>query len=157
MIRRRKPLKRTPIKRKKVSYLTKKQTKPVKSKRPVNQRDFHIQDLIFNERIWNAREHVCANCGVHLPSPFIKTNFSHFLVKKTYRKIRYLAANIDLLCIACHNKWEFGDRNSMKIYDPERRHKLMEIDRSVPNDLRTPESLYLHFLMVNITSNWSSS
>lgn len=160
MIKRRKPLKRTPIKRKKkpVSYFEKKQTKPKKPiKTTENQREKYIQDLNFNSRIWGAREHVCAECGKPIPPPWTKANFSHYLNKNRWRKLRYCAENIDILCFDCHQRWEFGtDHMTMKIYDEDRRARLIQIDKEVPNSCRKAIHLYAYFLIRNITSNWQS-
>jgi hypothetical protein len=42
--------------------------------------------------------------------------FSHILSKGSQPKLRHVKANINILCLECHQKWEFGDKKSMDIY-----------------------------------------
>lgn len=166
MIKRKKPLKRTPLKRKPykkkkkldpqddVSYFRRK--KPAKATADSTQRQMHILDLNLCQMIWDAREHVCKECEEPLPNTWHKENFSHNLPKGTYKNMRYCAANIDLVCFDCHQKWEFGDRKSMKIYNEKHRQMLKEIDKSIPHTVKTVIERYGYFLVHNKTSNWSS-
>jgi len=137
MIRRRKPLKRTPIKRKKpVVKKTKSDLTPLQI-----DRQRHVFDIQIAETIWNKRFEFdnegnkvrrCAECKHVIHPPWRKHNFSHVLVKKTYKKIRYIELNIDLICWDCHQKWEFGDMIGMKIYDIDKINLLRALDRAIP-------------------------
>jgi len=74
-----------------------------------------MTDTQFYKEIWEERPHRCIECGEPL-RVFMAINFSHILTKKSYPSYRHDKRNIDLLCFGHHQKWEFGDRKSMKIW-----------------------------------------
>ncbi len=80
-------------------------------------------------KIWDSRPHQCENCGVWLPEPPQAINFSHYLPKGLYKRLELLEQNVDLLCPKCHQQWEFGTKNEMRIYDPEREKYLKSLDK----------------------------
>ncbi len=62
--------------------------------------------------IWNERPHICSNpeCKKHLgdePNAFF---FSHIKSKGAYPELRLCKDNIELLCVECHQSYEFGIR-----------------------------------------------
>ena len=89
------------------------------------------QERAARERLWASREHVCAECGVFLPEPPIPHYFSHYIGKDLCRFIRAVDENFDLLCPPCHDRWEYRDRENMKIYNEERLQKLHDLDKKL--------------------------
>ena len=85
---------------------------------------------VFKE-IWMEREHVCRECGRYLSDPPSPSNFSHYLPKSIYPKLKLVKENIDLLCLQHHYQWDFGDKFKMKIYDDDRIQSLKELDRLI--------------------------
>lgn len=65
-------------------------------------------ELALFKEIWNERQHVCARCGQILPEPMRVHYFSHIKSKGAFPELRLCKTNIELLCINCHQKYEFG-------------------------------------------------
>lgn len=65
-------------------------------------------ELALFREIWNEREHVCVRCGKRLMEPMRVHYFSHIKSKGAYPELRLCKDNIELLCIECHQKYEFG-------------------------------------------------
>jgi 5-methylcytosine-specific restriction endonuclease McrA len=42
--------------------------------------------------------------------------FSHILSKGAFPEFRHNLDNFNILCMDCHNRWEFRDKKNMKIY-----------------------------------------
>ena len=42
--------------------------------------------------------------------------YSHIIPKSISPELRHSIDNINHLCMSCHQKWDFGDKKSMKIY-----------------------------------------
>ena len=82
-------------------------------------------------KIWDTRRHECENCGTWLLEPPQPINFSHYMPKGKYKKLELVEQNIDLLCTKCHQQWEYGDKTTMRIYDPEREAYLKRMDKSL--------------------------
>ena len=67
----------------------------------------------------------CEECGVRLPNQFedesgniiMISQYSHIISKGSDPKFRHDYRNFNRLCFDCHQKWEFGDRQSMNIYE----------------------------------------
>lgn len=74
------------------------------------------QDKKFYEELWSERPHYCEECDKHLGETWAKYMFSHILSKGSQPKLRHNKDNINILCLECHQKWEFGDKKSMNIY-----------------------------------------
>lgn len=74
------------------------------------------KDREFYKEIWNERPHVCEECSSLLGDFFTSVYCSHILAKGAFPTLRYNKENINILCLNCHQRWEFGDRKSMKIY-----------------------------------------
>lgn len=69
-------------------------------------------DLIqLFEEIWNERKHICMKCGVSLGDDPKPIYFSHILSRGAHSELKMDKNNIELLCMECHQKHEFGDRN----------------------------------------------
>jgi hypothetical protein len=65
----------------------------------------------------------CNECGKPLNKKFRengkilnKWQYSHIYSKGAYPKYRWHKANGERLCFSCHQRWDFGDRENMKIF-----------------------------------------
>ena len=77
-------------------------------------------DTKFYEELWSERPHYCEECDKDLGKNWERYMFSHILSKGSQPKLRHNKDNINILCLECHQKWEFGDKKSMKIYPATR-------------------------------------
>ena len=59
-------------------------------------------------RIWNKRDHICSHCGMNLGDEPNVYYFSHIKPKGKYPELRLDESNIELLCMECHRKYDFG-------------------------------------------------
>ena len=83
------------------------------------------KDEEFYLKCFNQSNHVCEECGVELPNYFRDANnkvvaryqYSHIVPKSIAPNLRYDINNVNILCLKCHQKWENGDKKSMKIYE----------------------------------------
>lgn len=75
--------------------------------------------------VFFSRESVCEECGTPLPDEFSDENgnincigqYSHILSKGSHPEFRNDARNFNRLCPnPCHDRWEFHDKENMKIY-----------------------------------------
>ena len=61
-------------------------------------------------RIWDEREHICTNCGVHLGDEPLAQFFSHIIPKSRGIQYRLDPDNIQLLCFTCHQLFDHGTK-----------------------------------------------
>ena len=85
-------------------------------------------ELEFMKMVWEASAHNCEECGVYLPE-FSPAFISHILSKGAAGEHRLNPVNVNILCYAHHQQWEFGDKKSMKIF-PKNMKTIMELKRS---------------------------
>lgn len=57
----------------------------------------------------------CEECGIYLQN-YSASFISHIIPKGANTFLRSEPENHNLLCLTCHNQWEFGDRKTMKIF-----------------------------------------
>lgn len=77
----------------------------------------------FYKKVWEHREHICEECGIHLGELYIDDKgrvvnrfmFAHILSKGSYPKLRRVEKNVVLLCMKDHDILDHGDKASMKI------------------------------------------
>jgi hypothetical protein len=107
---------KTPLKRQS------KRIQPVNKDRAVERRK---HDEITYFEVFSNKLNECEECGATLPEEFHDEEgnincigqYSHILSKGAHPEFRNNAKNFNRLCpYPCHNKWEFGDRESMKIF-----------------------------------------
>lgn len=69
--------------------------------------------------IWSERPHYCSNqnCKKWLGHEPLAHFFAHIKGKKAHNELRFNKNNIVILCMACHQIFDFGDRS--KIILPE--------------------------------------
>lgn len=70
-------------------------------------------ELDLFKQIWEIRPHYCTNCGKWLGSILNVSFFSHIRSKGACPELRLDPNNIELLCVECHQKHEFGDRTKL--------------------------------------------
>ena len=97
-----------------------------KQERLEKRRSIIEKDEELYEYIFNTKENKCEECGAWLPDTFRDENnqvimrfqYSHILTKGSHSLLRHHKKNINRLCGTCHDIWEFGNRESMKIFEP---------------------------------------
>ena len=115
LLSRKKPLKRTALKKKS------------KKRDSVSEEDKKLY-----ARVWGARPHRCEECDVFLGETPIPHFFSHVLTKAAHPRLRHVDLNIALLCFSCHNWYEFGKRSEMKTHEKTQEiiQQLYDIENS---------------------------
>lgn len=73
------------------------------------------QDILFYQKIWNRRDHVCYECNKWLGIEPLTVFFHHVLPKKKYPQYRYATENIVLVCFTCHGQAEMNIDKTPKI------------------------------------------
>ena len=72
-----------------------------------------------NERFyrfcWDHYPHICEECMRPLRQ-YSATYVSHILTRAAHPEMAHDCRNINILCFNCHNRWENGDRQNMRIY-----------------------------------------
>jgi hypothetical protein len=121
-------LKRTSLKRSKntIKRSSIKQSKESKEKRD----EILKKDRETYLEVFNSTPNECEECrlnGIHTPLPdqfedeegnIIATwQYSHILSKGAFEEFRHNKNNFNRLCREHHDMYEFGDRESMKIYE----------------------------------------
>lgn len=86
-----------------------------------------IQKLLFGSKniktrnskfckwIWEHKSHYCEESGIYLPNYSI-SYCSHIMSRGAHPEKAIDPRNINILTLENHNKWEVGNRKSMKIY-----------------------------------------
>jgi len=83
------------------------------------------KDERFYEEAFEACDaHVCEECKAPLPDYFrsddgrivARFRYSHIIPKSIAPELRHEIKNINHLCLEHHTQWDFGDKESMKIY-----------------------------------------
>lgn len=96
-----------------------------------------IDTMQANERffqwIWAHKPHRCEETLRPLPQ-YSAVYCSHILTRGAYPEMATDPRNINILCFEMHNKWENGDKKSMRIYPENAR--LIELMKNEYNLLR---------------------
>lgn len=122
-------LKRTPLKR---SKNTLKRSFIEQSKESKEKRDEVLKkDRETYLEVFNSTPNECEECklnGIYTPLPdqfedeegniIAIWQYSHILSKGAFEEFRHNKNNINRICREHHDQWEFGNRESMKIYEP---------------------------------------
>lgn len=59
--------------------------------------------------------HTCENCGKPIEKAWAG-NVSHILSRGAHPEMAHDPRNVNILCMACHARWENGDRENMRIW-----------------------------------------
>lgn len=72
-----------------------------------------------NERFyrfcWDNKPHICEECMRPLRD-YSAVYVSHILTRGAHPDMAHDPRNINILCLSCHNRWENGDRQGMRIF-----------------------------------------
>lgn len=108
-----------------------KQRKPLKStKMPIkmglSKKALSVikKDEEVYEKVFNSSNHRCEECHTQLNTEFrddegrviMRARYSHILPKGAYPQLRHNEDNFNNLCPTCHHRYEFGDKENMKIF-----------------------------------------
>lgn len=77
-------------------------------KKKLKRRPQSTGELAVFKSIWLERPHVCVKCGRVLEEPPKAGYFSHIKSKGSRPDLRLDKDNIELVCLACHARHEFG-------------------------------------------------
>jgi hypothetical protein len=94
-----------------------------KKSKKVN-KNIKLDELFYKECFNSCNDHKCEECNTQLPTNFksddgkilYRARYSHIIAKSIAPELRHIVKNINHLCFTCHQKWEFGNKKSMKIY-----------------------------------------
>ena len=103
-------------------YAAKSKPKQVKVKTRPTKRHKANKDaeLAAMQEFWRQNQDqddrcLCSECGKSLI--FDRTHVAHVLGKGAYPHLRCNLKNFVILCFGCHQKFDFGERSKMRIYD----------------------------------------
>lgn len=78
--------------------------------------DIPVANQRFFKWVWEHKPHRCEECMRPLYN-YSAVYCSHILTRGAYPEMAHDARNINILCFEHHNKWENGDKKSMRIYN----------------------------------------
>lgn len=70
----------------------------------------------FYEWVWKNKPHYCEECLRPFPQ-YSSVYCSHILSRGANPDMAHDGRNINILCYECHQKWENGDREKMRIFE----------------------------------------
>lgn len=91
-------------------------------RKPTGERKLHLE-------LWSKKKkHFCQNCNKDLgdyPNP---AYFSHIIPKSKGEKFRLDIDNFKIICIPCHQTWEFGTLDKIREFKltPDQKKYLKE-------------------------------
>lgn len=104
-------------KSKKLCYICNKKRLSTKNKK--KRQYIKVKPRVTGERelflsIWEKRPHFCVNCGAPLGDEPKTHFFSHIKSKAAFPELRLDENNIELLCLQCHYKRDFGSKEDFE-------------------------------------------
>lgn len=107
--------------------------------------EMHKKDENFYLDIWNKRPHYCVECGKYLGKSFYDEEgkpinlyrYAHIIPKSKYPYLRHCKANLMLLCLNCHTKFDNSPREiyeKMKIYNENYINRLKELHKKLKEE-----------------------
>jgi hypothetical protein len=103
---------------------------PIDLRIEIQERMFPTIEKFFRW-VWAKKPHYCEETMRPLHN-YSAAFCSHILSRGAHPEMAKDARNINILCFEMHNKWEFGDRRSMRIY--EKNQKIIELLKSDYNE-----------------------
>jgi hypothetical protein len=105
-----------------IRYAAKSKPKRIKLKTRPTKRHKANKDaeLAAMQEYWRQHQDkdercLCSECGTSLI--FDRTHVAHVLGKGAYPHLRCNLKNFVILCLSCHQVFDFGERSKMKIYE----------------------------------------
>lgn len=87
-------------------------------------------DVNFYKWVWSLKPHWCENCGKPLKN-YWAGNISHIQTKGAWTEYRYDPLNTNILCLNCHNNWEYSNEEKKKeMYVYWKNKQVYELFRS---------------------------
>lgn len=74
---------------------------------------------VFYKWVWSNKPHVCEETGIVLLT-YSACYISHIISRGSHPEMAHDPRNTNVLSLEAHNKWENGNRKSMKIYSQNR-------------------------------------
>lgn len=108
----------------------KKAKKPLK-RTPLKKKFKSSGELSVFREIWNERPHVCQVTGVFLGDEFNISFFSHVVPKSLSNELRLDKRNIWLELPTIHYEWDHGSRNQPKF--DKKRELFEQLKREINN------------------------
>jgi len=70
----------------------------------------------FYEYVWENKAHYCEECLRPLHN-YSSVYISHILSRGAFPEMAHDPRNVNILCFRCHETWENGKRQEMRIYN----------------------------------------
>lgn len=74
----------------------------------------------FYRWCWEHKPHICEECMRPL-AEYSAVYISHILTRGAHPEAAHDVRNTNILCWRCHNRWENGDRENMRIWPKNQR------------------------------------
>jgi len=96
-----------------------------KGKESIKASKIYYQVQIDTNKVKNKGKCICEECNKEIKEPKGR-NVSHIISAGANKALYLEPLNSFILCVSCHNRWEFEDRQAMNIYPEamERKEKL---------------------------------
>ena len=87
-----------------------------KGKESIKVNKIYYQVQIDTNKAKNKGKCICEECNKEIKEPK-GMNVSHIISAGANKALYLEPLNSFILCVPCHNRWEFGDRQAMNIYE----------------------------------------
>jgi len=96
-----------------------------KGKESIKASKIYYQVQLDSNKVKNKGKVICEECNKEIKEPKGR-NVSHIISAGANNALYLEPLNSFILCVPCHNRWEFEDRQAMNIYPEamERKEKL---------------------------------
>jgi len=86
-----------------------------KGKESIKASKIYYQVQLDSNKIKNNGKVICEECNKEIKEPKGR-NVSHIISAGANKALYLEPLNSFILCVSCHNRWEFEDRQAMNIY-----------------------------------------
>lgn len=96
-----------------------------KTKESIKASKIYYQVQLDSNKVKNKGKCICEECNKEIKEPSGR-NVSHIISAGANKALYLEPLNNFILCVPCHHRWEFEDRQAMNIYPEamERKEKL---------------------------------
>lgn len=96
----------------------------IELRKEIQREMFGKNNAVGNEKFYRYclkhKPMICEECKKPIRNPSA-VNVSHILSRGAHPECSHDPRNVNILCWACHQKWENGDRQGMLIYENNQR------------------------------------